>query len=255
MGHCAIDSRYERGEYGFGPCPLSRPWEGIVRKTILAASQSCLVAFLAAGLLNMPALAAAKPLGRVVSAQNAHLANALAVSGADLYPGDPVDTEPSGSLRLKIGDAQVYMLGSTVATLSGAETINANVTAGTFGFSTPKAEPVEIATPLGNVRAANGQRVFGQIAILNPNQMMISAYEGSLVFERNGETHTVGQGQSYDVNLLPNSSKNADIVGAGGTGTKVGNVVLTAAIVGGLTVAGVILWNDESETCSNMTCQ
>jgi hypothetical protein len=233
-------------------CPA---WEGIVRKNILAASRWCLIAFVAAGLLNMPALAAAKPLGRVVSAQNAHLANALAVSGADLYPGDPLATEPSGSMRLKIGDAQVYMLGSTVATLSGTETINANVTAGTFGFSTPKPEPVEVVTPLGSVRAADGQRVFGQIAILDPNHLMISAYEGSLVFERNGETHTVGEGQSYDVNLLPNSSKNADVVGAGGTGTKWGTVVPTILIAGGLTVAGVILWNDESETCSNMTCQ
>jgi hypothetical protein len=225
-----------------------------VRKTILAGSRSCLIAFLAAGLMNTPALAAAKPLGRVVAAQYAHLANADAVSGADLYPGDPLDTEPSGSLRLKIGDAQVYMLGSTVATFSGAETINANVTAGTFGFSTPKAEPVEIATPLGSIRAANGQRVFGQVAILSPNQMMISAYEGSLVFERNGETHTVGEGQSYDVSLLPNSSSNANVVGAGGTGTKWGTVIPTVIIVGGLTVAGVLLWNSESETCSNMTC-
>ena len=147
--------------------------------------------------------ASSKPLGMVVATDHARLDNANAAIGADIYSGDALATDVGGSLRMKVGPSQVYLLSASSATLVPQENrVQAKVEHGTVGFSTASPEQLEIGTPLGVIRGANSQRVFGQVAVLSATKMQISAYEGTLlVVAANGEQKTIQQGQTYEATL------------------------------------------------------
>jgi hypothetical protein len=229
-----------------------------VRSNILCCARSCVIAFVVVGMLNLPVMAASsKPLGVVISADHASLDNAKAAIGADIYSGDALATDAGGSLRVTVGSSQVYLLSASSATLVPEENkTQAKVGRGTLGFSTSAPEQLEIGTPLGIIRGADSQRVFGQVAILSPTKMRVSAYEGTLlVTALNGEQQTIEQGQTYEGTLAaPEPGGGQNSAGVGGTGTNWKHVAEVAIIGGALGGTALALWITESESCSTPPC-
>lgn len=229
--------------------------EEIVRSIVLIGARSCLVALLIVALLNLPVTAAsAKPLGIVVTAQHARLDNVDAVNGADVYPGDALVTDAGGSLRLQIARSQMYLLSSTEATLVQREnTVQAKVDRGTLGFSMPVPNQLEIGTPLGVIRAANGQHVFGQVVVLSPTRMQVSAYEGTLVVTANGGPEkTIGPGETYEATLAADAAAAAlpqSPQGVGGQGINWKRVAEVVIPTGAAAIAAAIIWHEETESC------
>jgi hypothetical protein len=154
-------------------------------------------------LLDIPALAAtAKPLGLVVQAREAMLDNSTLAVGTTVFPGDTVQTDEGGTLRLKFGTNQLYLLSSSAATFSQNEnTIRATVGRGTVGFSSNASSELELAIPQGILRAARGQAASGQVTITNPQEVVISSYQGALVLDNEGEFHTIPAGKTYRVTM------------------------------------------------------
>ena len=163
----------------------------------------CLVVLLVASLLDLPAFAAVeKPLGSVVQAQEAQLDNAKLEVGTSIYRGDTVATDAGGGLRLKLGGSQLYLLADSAATLAQNSTaIHAVVARGTVGFSSNCADNIELEIPQGILRAADGQPAYGQVTITSAQEVVISAYRGSLVLDNDGELHTIPAGKNYRVTL------------------------------------------------------
>src|ERR1700691_3571420 len=95
-----------------------------------------LAMLLVAGMMNMPLMAAnEKPLGMVVLATNAHLDSADAAMGANVYAGDALDTASGGTLRLKVGTGQIYLMSESAAQfLPGESGAHAKLLRGTIGF-------------------------------------------------------------------------------------------------------------------------
>lgn len=178
--------------------------------------KSSVVALLIAGMAVLPAIGATeKPLGMVIQAQSAHLESAEAAAGATVYPGDGLSTEPGGTLRLKVGGGQIYMLSQSemrLAEVDGA--VQASVSHGTVGFSAGSADRVELQTPMGILRSADGRPVYGQISMTSPTQMIVSAYTGELELDYNGDVHTITAGNSYSVSLASDPAQ-----GPTGSGT------------------------------------
>jgi hypothetical protein len=127
---------------------------------------------------------------------------------------------------------------------------------GTLGFSTSSPEQLEIGTPLGTIRGANGGRVFGQVAVMSPTTMQVTAYEGTLlVTALNGEQKTIEQGQTYEATLAaPEPGGGQNSAGVGGTGINWKHVATVAIIAGALGGTALALWIVESESCSNPPC-
>jgi hypothetical protein len=165
--------------------------------------KSFLVAILSASLLNVSGFAAnEKPLGLVTQAQDAHLGAAAVAIGTTVYPGDTIATEEGGTVRLKVGGSQFYLLSSSAATLSeNASVVSASVAHGTVGFSSNGTDQLTLEIPQGIVRAANGQPAYGQVTILSPLEVIISAYRGTLVLDNDGELHEIPAGKSYRVTM------------------------------------------------------
>jgi len=227
-------------------------------RSIVLGARSCLVAFLCFSLLNLPAMAAtAKPLGMVVLAENARLDNASAIKGADLYSGDVLSTDAGGSLRLKVGASQVYLLSSTSATLAQEEgRVRAKVERGTLGFSVVAPDQLSVETPLGVVRSADGQHVFGQVMVLSSRQIQVSSFEGTLLVDSNGQLKTIEPGATYTATLAADS----DAAGAQGPngavkpGINWKRVAVIAGIMGGAALAAAYAWGEATESCSTPNC-
>jgi hypothetical protein len=184
-------------------------------------ARTLLVVALSAGMVSAPAFAAAaadeKPLGLVTQAQMAQLGDAKASIGTTVYPGDTLATDQGGILRLKVGNSQIYLLASSSATLSENSTaVSAKVNHGTVGMSTASSEPVALDIPEGILRPAGGSPAYGQVTIVAPNEVVISAYSGSLVLDNDGEMHTIPAGKTYRVtmDLTPSEAQPQDAAGA-----------------------------------------
>lgn len=215
-----------------------------------AAILSCLVALVVAGMFSIPAMAASEqPLGMVIQAKGAHLGNAEAVLGADVFPGDAMDTDIGGNLRLRIGTGQLYILSSSAAALARqASTVRATITRGTIGFSSLKAGDFELDTSIATLRPANGESAFGQVTIKSPDEMVVSVYRGSVIVDRDGEERAVAAGTSYSVSLEP-------AIGTSGP-PKAGvspslfnrKLVFRAIVVGTVAVVSYFLWEELTES-------
>lgn len=161
------------------------------------------------GLVNLPLMAAAsKPLGMVVAADHAYLDHANAATGASVYSDDALVTEQGGSLRLSVGPSQIYLLSLSSASLEPRDDkIEARIDRGTVGFSTARPSELQIQTPLGVVRGADANPIFGQVSLLTPSKLRISSYKGTLVVEDiNGGQKMIAQGETYEGTLVSDAS-------------------------------------------------
>ena len=169
-----------------------------MRYPVLYLVKTFLVAILSVGLINVPSFAAnEKPLGLVTQATEAHLGSATVAIGTTVYPGDTLATDEGGTARVKVGGSQFYLLSSSSATLSENSTIvNAAVARGTVGFSSNGTDQLALQIPEGIVRAANGQPGYGQVTIIGPREVIVSAYRGTLVLDNDGDVHEIPAGKS-----------------------------------------------------------
>src|SRR3990170_2127635 len=70
-----------------------------------------LSALLIVGLIPVPAMAApaTASMGVVLHADRAKVGNSQAVSGATVFDGDRLETDPAGQLRVRIGTSQAHL--------------------------------------------------------------------------------------------------------------------------------------------------
>ena len=99
-------------------------------------ARACLISMMIGALLNMPVAGAAeKPLGMVTQSSSARLDSAAAAVGATVYPGDTIDTDSTGSIRLRAGTAQYYLMSASSSRLQQSENgIHAELMRGTAGL-------------------------------------------------------------------------------------------------------------------------
>jgi hypothetical protein len=217
-----------------------------------------LVLVVVAGLLNIPpASGGEKPLGMIVLANSTYVDKGTAGSGADVFSGDYLKTDPGGTLRLKLGSSQLYLLSASEAILSqDGNEVRARIKQGTAGFSSAVAGQFDIETPIATIRAADGQRAFGQVTLTSSDKMLVSAYNGDLVVERNGETKIVKAGEAYNVSYAPDptpasSSSSAPPQGSGTRARTNGHLILEAVvIIGGAALGSGLLYHYLSESDS-----
>ncbi len=224
---------------------------------IRCGARLSLIAIVIAGLLNLSCLAASeKPLGMVVASQHARLDNANAVAGVDVYAGDTFATDERGSLRLKFGGSQVYLLASSSAKfLQHEDKVRATVGRGTLAFSTASSNEIEIETPLATVRGVNGHLVHGQVSVTSADRMTVSAYQGTLLVFANDQEQIVKPGQSYSVSFAPDAAAGGQAPqSAVKSGRSKKRLAFLLLGVGGIATGGAILWHEFTESCSGLTC-
>lgn len=229
-----------------------------MRFSVTASVRSYLIALLAASLLNLPVMAAGAPaVGMIVESDNAHLSSAAAARGADVYPGDTLDTQQNGSLRFAFGPNQMYLLASTEAIMSrDGNAVRANLHRGTIDFSGIPGQ-VEIETPLGVIRGDGTHQVFGEVAMFSATKIQVSAYQGDLLMlAADGTSKRIATGETFAANLdSGGSATDPGILGVGRP-RKINwhRVAVAAVIGGGLTIATYEMYDEFTESCSKRNC-
>jgi hypothetical protein len=217
-----------------------------------------LVAILSVGLINIPSFAATeKPLGLVTQATEAHLGSATVAIGTTVYPGDTLATDEGGTARVKVGSSQFYLLSSSSATLSeDSAIVNASVARGTVGFSSNGTDQLALQITEGIVRAANGQPGYGQVTIIGPREVIVSAYRGTLVLDNDGELHEIPAGKSYRVTMELDAAAEPQAPAGAGANSKVvaprhRHLLFDLILLGAVGGASYALWYHLSESPSN----
>ncbi|MBZ5500627.1 MAG: hypothetical protein LAN59_00095 [Acidobacteriia bacterium] len=229
----------------------------MVSSFVRRGARSLLVMIVIGGLLNFSTMAASeKPLGMVVASQHARLDNANAVAGVDVYAGDTFATDAEGSLRLKLGGSQIYLLASSSAKLLQQENkVRASVKQGTLGFSTTTPGQIEIETPLATIRGVNGERMYGQVVVLGAAKMTVSAYQGTLVVSANDQEQIVKPGQSYVVSFAAEAAAGGQAPeGAVKPGVNKKKLAFMLIAIGGGGAGVAFLWHEFTESCSTAPC-
>jgi hypothetical protein len=194
--------------------------------------------------------AEARPIAVVASADRARISAQLASTGATVFPGDSLDTDTGGELRLVIGKGQVYILSDSAVNVGQqAGVLEASVLRGTVGFSSLTSRQFQLETPEGTIRAANGLPAHGQVTITGPKELIVSAYEGKLLLERNDQKLMISAGQSYDVALVPDTTPPVPPQGKQGVQTGyTDHLVWKIVVVGTAGLVGYLLWRWISES-------
>jgi hypothetical protein len=151
----------------------------------------------------MPVQAApSAALGMVIQAQGAQVDRTTAVGGAAVYPGDKLATNGDGLMRLRVGAAQFYLFASSAASLAGGSNlVTADLTQGTIGFSSSGNEAIQVRTEQAMIRPKTSQPTNARITIVNPNQLIVSSYKGSLELRVGEETYSIPELTSYRVDI------------------------------------------------------
>lgn len=187
------------------------------------------------------------PLAVVTQSQAAQLSGAAAAVGSNVYGGDNISTDSAGTLRLKVGfDGQLYLLGDSGAQLvQNGRTIQANLSRGTVGLASTAENPIQINTPVGLVHPVAGEAAYGQVQLVSPTEIIITAYKGDLQIDRRCESQTVHQGNSYQVTLEsgpPEKNKcGAYVTGNSGVIPALNTHLLVKLITIGVG-AGLLIW-------------
>lgn len=192
-------------------------------------------------------IAADVPTGVVSNAVRAHVDGADAALGANVYAGDSLNTYPGGTLRMRVGAGQLFMLESSEASVTQDHgLVDMLMKSGTAGLSGTIDDPLEIDTPVGTLRPANGKHAFGQVTITGGNQIIVTSYEGTLSLTHEGEERMVEAGKSYRVTLAAQPASPAAYPQRGqgaGTGNNHRKLIFELILVGGTAAIGYGVWH------------
>ncbi len=151
-----------------------------------------------APLMAAPASSPSAPLGVVVSAENANVGAGVTTSGATIYDGDRLQTPANSTLRVRFGTGQLVLRQNSIADVHALPNgFLANLGAGTVGVSSAEGQTFQVMADGATVRPANGQPTSGQIAMLSPNELVLTSTRGTLEVTMGDEVKTVEAGSSY----------------------------------------------------------
>lgn len=196
------------------------------------------------------------PTGVVSDAVHAHVDGADATLGANVYAGDALETYPGGSLRLRVGAGQLFLLASSDASITQDHArIDMLMKNGTAGLSAKIDDPLEIDTPVGTLRPADEKHAFGQVSVVGSRQVIVTSYEGTLSLTHNGEQRLIEAGKSYRMSLAPGpAAAPAAAAPQGGQGAGSGgnnsHLVVDTVVIGGAALAGFLVWHVMTESPS-----
>lgn len=226
-------------------------------------ASALLIALVVSGVVNPSLMAAAKPVGTVVAAKNAHLGEAVLALGTNVFPGDFLQTDSNGTLRLRVGSTQMYLAAGSAAVLQQPPDqptgrFGANLVRGTVGFSSALPDSFQLNTPVATVCPYQGP-AFGEVTLVGPNTIMVAAYRGSLLVTGNGAERVIPEGDSFNVTFLPDADPAQGPQGAGTGNTKSqrpssygvanhGQLVFTAIVIGLAAGGAYAAWHYATES-------
>jgi len=196
-----------------------------------------LFALLAGAVATVPALAGSAVVGSVAGSMNASLAGQSLLPNTTIFSGDSLQVR-DGVAVIAVGNNSRVVFGrNTVASfLRDSDAVTVLLTQGNVSMLHPSdGTSVRVKAGAVSIMPEAGFKTLGEVAMLN-GSIVITAKEGSLQVDDNGNTRKVAKGQTIVV-----TPKTADNHGGSGAGWgNTGNTVLEVAAVGAAGTAAIL---------------
>ncbi len=141
-----------------------------------------------------------KAVGVIAATAGARLNGISALNGARIYSGDVVETNTAGVLHLRVGSGRLLLSTSSNASLEQrGKLATVTLEKGSVTFLLPDPLQFELETPAGTLRGSGTQATSGQVVIVKPDQIVVTASKGDLILDNGGELHVILQGRSYRI--------------------------------------------------------
>lgn len=166
--------------------------------------KSLLIAILLLSLVEAPVFAApSRALGVITQADRARLSSGDATSGATVFDGDTLATQSTGGLLVRLGEAQLYLLGNSAVTVRQLPSgVSSTLERGTAIFSSPSAEAFELRASEARIRAKTpGKLTYAQVTLAGPYELVLTCQRGELAVTIGEEVHAVLEATSYRVTI------------------------------------------------------
>ena len=152
----------------------------------------------------IPALAGpSSSLGVVAGADKANVAQVAAVDGTSVYEGDIVSTQPTGAIRLRLGQSQLVLAGTTTIMLHKTDAgVYATLLRGSVRFSLVPGSPLEVHALDSHslvVRTKGDAAAIGQLSLVSPTVFEVGSSKGDLAVSIEGTDHVVAESTAYRV--------------------------------------------------------
>lgn len=173
----------------------------------------CVLALLlTACLAAFPVIAAPnRALGYVLQAQSAQLDGNNALTGTNVYVGDVLETYPRGGLRMQIATNQLYLFGSSAATLREDQAgVSALLTSGTAEISTAPQANLAIRALDVTIRPKTAEATRAQVTVAGPQELFVTSFRGALELDIDGKAYTIPSGARYTVQVQSSGQKSMD---------------------------------------------
>jgi hypothetical protein len=188
-------------------------------RSVLSTTLSALLIF---GLTPVAAKAApvAAPLGVVVIAEQAKVADSDAVKGSSVFEGDRLATGETGQLQVRFGATQTRLFPGSLAVVSQTPGgLNADLLSGTVSMSTAAGQEFSLTSNQAVVRAAPAQAVIALVTRVSPSELLLSSRKGTLEVTFDGEVTTIAEGSTYRMLVDPAEPQGPQGAGARPAGT------------------------------------
>jgi hypothetical protein len=189
-------------------------------RSVLSTTLSALLVF---GLTPVAAKAApvAAPLGVVVIAEQAKVADSDAVKGSSVFEGDRMATGETGQLQVRFGATQTRLFPGSLAVVSQTSGggLNADLLSGTVSMSSAAGQEFSLTSNQAMVRPASGQTVIAQVTRVSPRELLLSSRKGALEVTFDGEVTTIAEGSTYRMVVDPAEPEGPQGTGAQPAGT------------------------------------
>ena len=212
--------------------------------------RAAVTGLLAAALANLPAMAAPnRALGFVLQAQEAQLDGSTAVNGTNLYVGDVLGTFPRGTLRIQMARSEVYLLGSSAATLNTDSTAAvASLTAGTAGFISSQGNAVELRALDVTVRPKTAEATHAQVTVNGPEELLVRSFQGALELELDGHVYDVPSGTAFRARIQSQDQVPQSMDAGKRPARSRRKLVLLAFVGGAATYGGMYIYHELTES-------
>jgi hypothetical protein len=196
-----------------------------------------LLALLVGAVATIPALAGSAVIGSVAGSMNASLGGQSLLPNTTIFSGDSLQVR-DGVAVIAVGNSSRVIFGrdSVASFLRDPNQVTVLLSQGSVSMLHPNdGTSVRVKAGALSITPATGFKTLGEVAMLN-GSIVVTAKEGAMQVEDNGETKNVTKGQT-----IVFSPKTADNKGGGGAGWgNTGNTALEVGAVGAATAAAIL---------------
>jgi hypothetical protein len=136
-----------------------------------------------------------------VETQNGHIGGSLTSEGSTIFPGDILNTDSDGALKVRIGQTTYELLGDTTAVFyTGQTSPIAELRRGTLVVSNHSASEGFVIYA-SDVRIVSDQErpIEGQVSLKSPCELVVSTQQGLMDVVAASEKKTVDHDHAYRV--------------------------------------------------------